>query len=360
MVVNCCKHMKKRHIILSVLIVLVVLAQILSPLGYCYSAIFYPVISWILSGVSSLIPFSIGDIFITVSIAGLILLPIYYRYKNKTKWKVLLLHDGEYLLWVYVWFYLAWGLNYSQPHFLQRMQISPAQYTQTTFNRFINKYVGELNSTYLLWQKQGGGKNATKVDVGKEIPLIYRQIGDSLKIHLPQHSYLRPKTMLFSTFIASVGVSGYMGPFYGEFHLNGYLLPVDYPSVYAHEMAHLLGISSEAEANFYAYQVCTRSKDASVRFSGYFFVLGYVLRNARMVMTDAQFDRLKKSIDPAIKRLYNYHHYYWTALYSPTLGDIQDKLYELYLKGNKIENGQKNYSQVIGLLISYERYKKQI
>lgn len=268
--------------------------------------------------------------------------------------------DGEYLLWVYVWFYLAWGLNYSQPRLLQRMNIKPVEYTQTTFNRFIDKYVKELNEAYILWQKNPNCKNELKVIVKEEIPNIYSCLSDSLQIHSPQHSFLRPKTMIFSNFIASVGVSGYMGPFFSEFHLNSNLLPIDYPAVYAHEMAHLLGISSEAEANFYAYQICTRSKNVSIRFSGYFFVMGYVLRNARMVMTDMQFDRLKKMINPRIKRLYNYHHYYWTALYSPTLGAIQNKLYELYLKGNKIENGQKNYSQVVGLLISYERYKKEI
>ena len=53
-----------------------------------------------------------------------------------------------------------------------------------------------------------------------------------------------------------VGVTGSMGPFFCEFTLNGDLLPANYPATYAHELAHLLGITSEAEANFYAYQVC--------------------------------------------------------------------------------------------------------
>lgn len=87
--------------------------------------------------------------------------------------------------------------------------------------------------------------------------------------------------MLFTPFISMVGVTGSMGPFFCEFTLNGDLLPANYPATYAHELAHLLGITSEAEANFYAYQVCTRSQAMGIRFSGYFSVLGHVLGNAK-------------------------------------------------------------------------------
>ena len=68
-----------------------------------------------------------------------------------------------------------------------------------------------------------------------------------------------------------------MGPFFCEFTLNGDLLPSQYPATYTHEIAPLLGITSEAEANFYAYQVCTRSQVESIRFSGYFSVLSHIL-----------------------------------------------------------------------------------
>ena len=102
----------------------------------------------------------------------------------------------------------------------------------------------------------------------------YNQISDTLGIHRPPHSSPRVKTMLFTPFISMVGVTGSMGPFFCEFTLNGDLLPANYPATYAHELAHLLGITSEAEANFYAYQVCTRSQAKEIRFSGYFSVLG--------------------------------------------------------------------------------------
>lgn len=342
-----------RHVVLAILLLLTVGVQITPSWGKWYAISIYPAISYLLTFFSSHIPFSLGDLFITLSIFGLIIYPIYVHRRYHFTWKKIMGREGEYLLWIYVWFYMAWGLNYSQPDFYKRTHISRVAYTSKGFNSFVNQYVKLLNATYCLPPKE-----IDKSFVHKEVTRIYRQISDSLQVHAPQHDNLSVKTMLFSNFISSMGVSGYMGPFFCEFNLNGNILPVDYPATYAHEMAHLLGITSEAEANFYAYQVCTRSKDQNMRFSGYFFIMGYVLRNARLVMNDKQFDSLRASIRPEVKRLYNFNHFYWRALYSPVLGTVQDWIYDIYLKGNKIENGQMNYFQVVSLLISYEQSKK--
>ncbi len=100
-----------------------------------------------------------------------------------------------------------------------------------------------------------------------------------------------------------VGVTGSMGPFFCEFTLNGDLLPPQYPATYAHELAHFLGITSEAEANFYAYQVCTRSQVKEIRFSGYLSVLSHVLGNARRLMSEEEYAELFNRIRPEIIEL---------------------------------------------------------
>ena len=38
--------------------------------------------------------------------------------------------------------------------------------------------------------------------------------------------------------------------------------------------------------------------------------------------------------------------------------EMQDKIFDFYLRSNRIEEGRKSYSSVIGLLISYEDNKK--
>ena len=164
--------------------------------------------------------------------------------------------------------------------------------------------------------------------------------------------HLRAKPMLISPMMSSVGVLGYMGPFLNEFNLNRDLLAVQYPFTYAHEMAHVLGISNEAEANLYGFLVCSHSTVPEIRFSGYFGLLSYVLGNAYQLLPEEEFKQWTETISPEVKEMYNQKVAYWQALYSPLVGEIQDTAYNWFLKGNNIPSGRKNYSEVVALLLA--------
>lgn len=343
---------KARYILLGFLLILVWLTQSIPALSNAYACSVYPVIAFCLSSFSRLFPFALGDLFIFLSIVGVLAYPVYARIK-KQPWKKILLRDGEYLLWIYVWFYLAWGLNYSQKNFYQRTQIPYVAYEPENFKEFVEEYIEKLNASYVP---------VTRIQperVGPETARIYNRISDSLGVHRPPHASPRAKTMLFTPFISMVGVTGSMGPFFCEFTLNGDLLPANYPATYAHELAHLLGITSEAEANFYAYEVCTRSSEPDIRFSGYFSVLGHVLGNARRLLTQDEYAEVYQRIRPKIIQLAREEQAYWNDKYSPLVGKVQDWIYDLYLKGNKIASGRKNYSEVVGLLLSYRDWQKK-
>ena len=345
--------LKIRYVVLIVLLSVVWATQLIPILGEVYAQSVYPVISHFLSSFSKLMPFAIGDLFIFLSVLGLLFNPIRARYIQKKKWKQILLNEMEYLLWIYAWFYLAWGLNYSQKNFYLRTEIPYTAYTPEIFQEFVDDYITQLNRSYTP-------VNSINQDlIREETVRIYHQLSDSLGVNRPPHEHPRVKTMLFTPFISMVGVTGSMGPFFCEFTLNGDLLPVNYPATYAHELAHLLGITSEAEANFYAYQICTRSEAMGIRFSGYFSILGHVLGNAQRLLPEEEYTRLFKRVRPEIIELAKNNQAYWAAKYSPVVGAVQDWIYDLYLKGNKIESGRQNYSEVVGLLISYQEWKKK-
>lgn len=341
-----------RYFILAFLLLYVILTQLISSWGECYARHLYPIIAQVFSSISMVIPFAVGDLFIGLSIAWLLIYPFYALYAQKKKFLKLLPTMVEYLLWIYVWFYMAWGLNYSQKNFYQRTEIAQAAYSEENFKQFADQYIDSLNATYI------DISHIDKELVCEETVLGYHQISESLGIHRPFHEHPQVKTMLFTPLISMVGVTGSMGPFFCEFTLNGDLLPTQYPATYAHEFAHLLGITSEAEANFYAYQVCTRSQVPEIRFCGYFSVLPHVLANARKLMDEKEYKQLFDRITPTIIELARNNQDYWIEKYNPFIGDIQDWIYDLYLKGNKIDSGRKNYSEVVGLLISYETRDK--
>lgn len=339
-----------RYILLGISLVVVYVTQTIASLSAIYAHTIYPYISRFLSTISGLFPFSIGDLFIFLSIIGLIIYPFYARRRKKEKWKLILLNAIEYLAWIYVWFYVAWGLNYSQPNFYQRTEISYSPYSAEVFGDFLDEYITQLNSAYIPFEV------VDKKEIQKEIINQYKSIDNSLGIHQLKGNP-RVKTMVFSPLFSKMGISGYMGPFFCEFNLNGELLPSQYASTYAHELAHLLGITGEAEANFYAYQVCTQSGNRLVKFCGYFSVLGHVLGNARGFMEQEAYREVLGKINPEIIELYRSNGEYWQNKYSDLLGDIQSWIYDLYLKGNKIPSGRKNYSEVVGLLISWREHE---
>lgn len=341
-----------RRILLAVLLLAFILVQTLPGWGDFYFQEIYPHVAEALSDLSGLIPFAVGDLFIALSLAGIILYPLYFHFYKKRKWRSVLTSVVEYLIWIYVWFYLAWGLNYAQSDFYHRTGISPVACTEADFRYFTQRYVQQLNAAYTP-------HTAVNRDVlRREVVTIYRHIAPQLGIHPPFDDRPRAKTMLFSSLASMVGVKGSMGPFFCEFTINGDVTSSEYPATYAHELAHLLGISNEGEANFYAYQVCSRSSVAAVRFSGLMSILPHVLNNAYRLLPAADYTALCHDIRPEVIRLAQENQAYWQGKYNRHIGNLQSKLYELYLRGNRVEGGQKSYSQVVGLLIAYEKSQR--
>lgn len=314
--------------------------------GEAYARNIYPFIADVLSRFSSLFPFSVGDCLIYGSIAGLVIYPVYAGVK-KLSWKMAARRMTEYLLWLYVWFYGAWGLNYFRKDFFTRMEIPRAAYSAEIFRTFLSAYTDSLNASFVPVEE------VDKAFVAEEVKKGYREIAERFALPCPA-DYLRPKPMLLPSLMSGVGVLGYMGPFFTEYNLNPDLLPVQYPFTYAHEMAHVLGISGEAEANLYGFLVCSRSRVPEIRFSAYLALLPYVWGNARGLLPDEEFDRWKERLSPDVREVYNRKAAYWQHLYNPWIGEIQDVAYNWFLKKNNIPAGRKDYSEVVALLMAIQ------
>lgn len=336
------------YALLIALFVLVCVIRNIPALGDGYSRHIYPHISKILSTLSGFVPFPVGDVFIILAIAGLIAFPFWGRYKGK-KWKKIFPRMATFPVWVYIWFYLAWGLNYSQYNFYQRTGVPYSAYSPENFRAFVREYTDSLNASYTPVAV------TDKEQVRQEVYRSYRSPGvDGIR---RLDTSPRVKTMLLSPLMSKAGVSGYLNPFFCEFCVNRDIPPSQYPATYAHELAHFLGVSGEAEANFHAYLACIRSDVPEIRFSGYFSILNHVLSNAAGFMDKESYTALLAGIRPEILELAVANREHWKQLYSPAVGEIQKRFYDFYLKGNKIQSGRKNYSEVIGLLISWYKYK---
>ena len=374
-------RIKWRHWLLLVLLILVTLTKMIPLWGFIYTTRIYPIIGTLLSPISGFFPFAVGDIFIALSIAWVIFYPIYEiglrkklarRYfflaakrGSYPKKKVVFGRVAEYLLWVYAWFYIAWGLNYSQPNIYDRIGMKPVEVSEAKFKAFAYQYADSLNALSISSDIAGssifsdsivddGLKNRVRDAVLNE----YNKIGYKEGINAPFNQHPHAKTMLFTPLSSMSGVTGSMGPFFCEFTLNGDILPHDYPATYAHEFAHFLGVANEGEANFYSYIVCTASADKQVRFSGYYHIFFHVLNNVFDILGEKEGERFLKHIRPEIIQLAKSDRRYWLSKRCKALDAAQDIIFDFYLKGNHVAEGRKSYSGVIGLILAWEEKKE--
>ena len=357
------KSLKWRHGVLIALLILVTLTKMIPLWGFIYTTRIYPVIGTLLSPISGIFPFAVGDIFIALSIAWVILYPIY---KIGLRKKRVFGRVAEYLLWVYAWFYIAWGLNYSQPNIYYRIGMKPVEVSKAKFKKFAYQYADSLNALSNASLSNARKSispdsivdDALKNRVRDAVLKEYNKIGYREGINRPFNQHPHAKTMVFTPLSSMAGVTGSMGPFFCEFTLNGDILAHDYPATYAHEFAHFLGVANEGEANFYSYIVCTASADKQVRFSGYYHIFFHVLNNVYDILGEKEGERFLKHIRPEIIQRARNDRHYWLSKRCKALDAAQDFIFELYLRGNHVAEGRKSYSGVIGLILAWEEKKE--
>ena len=378
-------RLKWRHWVLLVLLSLITLTKLIPLWGFIYTTRIYPIIGSLLSPISGLFPFAVGDFFIALSIVWVFFYPIYeIKWRKQLakrffflaakrgcypKKKVVFGRVAEYLLWVYAWFYIAWGLNYSQPNIYCRTGMKPAEVSEAKFREFAYRYADSIN--YLSEERRvkseetafddqresqfnGMVDDGLKNRVRDAVLKGYNEIGAKEGINAPFNQHPHAKTMLFTPLSSMSGVTGSMGPFFCEFTLNGDIRPHDYPAIYAHEFAHLLGIANEGEANFYSYIVCTASSDKAVKFSGYYHIFFHVLRNVFDILGEKEGEKFLKYIRPEIIQLARSDRQYWISKQCKALDAAQDFIFDLYLRGNHVAEGRKSYSGVVGLILAWE------
>ena len=307
-----------------------------------YSKGIYPLIAELFSWLSSLVSFSLWDIFWLLTVL-LIIIGLFLVLLRKIKFGWIVLRMAQSMALLYVFFYLVWGFNYFRPKLETRIGWKKPKTDETVFRSILDSMIVHTNSSYIPLSP------SDYPALDRLVEESYRKNSAMLGINYPNGSR-RPKNMLFSSFFAKSGVSGYFGPFFNEIHLNYYLLPMEYPYVLAHEKAHQFGITNEAEANLAAFIICTTSSDRRLQYSGYVNLLVYFLSDAAN-MKDAK-EYIHKIEKPVIFDL-RFQRRHWQGLQNKTLDQVQTAANNAYLKTNHIEEGVKNYNQVVGLVISW-------
>lgn len=348
------KYILARRIVLSLMLILVICIMCVPGAGEFYAARLYPWISLVMSWCFSIIPFSLDEWVVICGVAFLLLYPVIALCRRKRVLAVIM-DVAEFSVGVFVWFYLGWGCNYYRSSFYERAQIKMAEVDKQMFLEYMQMFTDSLNANYV---SNDEFVDFDKCAVMNEVKDIYCNVPRHFGLQRPQ-SFQKPKYVVFNRLYSAVGVTGFMGPFAAESQLNDDLFPTQYSFVYAHETAHLLGVSSEAEANYWAYVVCRKSDSRLVRYSAFQQMLPYMLRSAYSVLSEDEYKRCYERIDKRVLGQLKDMSEYWNSQEVKLVADVQDLVYDAYLRCNKIQSGRKNYNQVVEMVMSEYSSQKQ-
>lgn len=307
-----------------------------------YSQKFYPILAKLLSNLSSVIPFSLDDTFYLllllapfVLISLLITRSISFKFAGK--------FIANTLAAIYILFYVLWGFNYFRPGLNERLELINSEPDKKAFIEIMESLIKETNRLHCSFEI------SSKESVDLSIEKSYQNLAEALGVQYPM-GIRNDKKITFSRFYAQTGISGYFGPFFNEVHVNKNVLPLEYPFVLAHEKAHQLGITSEAEANFYAWLVCTKSNSQQLQYSANLAILRHFLIQA---YTMHEYPELVATIDDLVKADFITIRRHWLELRNEKMDKAASKVNNAYLKSNKVKEGIKDYHGVVKHVVNF-------
>lgn len=269
--------MKKVHYIGIALFVFCLCCRWFPAVADFYAGVCYPAVSTALSWFAGLVPFSLEEI-VALGFVGAFLWVLVKTLVRKKSFWWYLGKSALVAMWLVTWFYMGWGNNYFRTPLQERLGIRNQLFTEDAFNHFLYSYTDSLNDL----------RSATALP---ERETLEADIKAYYNETLPGFGYTRlkswqhPKKPLLGRLYSAVGVLGFVGPFFCETHVNLDVPEGDYPFTLAHEMAHLAGVTSEAEANYWAYMYCRHSRADALRFCGYYSIFPHVATNVNTFMT---------------------------------------------------------------------------
>ena len=338
--------------VLSILIVVLAAAAALAPVPSSaverwFAAGIYPVIQSLLTFASNAVPFALLDLLIVASVGLFCARAVgdaHGRTRLTATWRI----GRRLVVWsaaFYLVFLLIWGLNYRRPPLDRRLAFDRQAVTAEAAARLASITVDRLNTLHARAHSEGFG---TAVGIDPTLAGSFDRVARALSGG-SRFVAGRPKHSLLDWYFQRAGVSGMTDPYFLESLIADDLLPFERPLVIAHEWSHLAGLADEGEANLSGWLTCLQGSPAH-QYSGWLFMYSEAVRavplRERQAMTARLLggprDDLRAIRDRVARNV------------SPRLSTAGWRIYDSYLKANRIEAGALSYDDVIRLALGLQ------
>ncbi len=244
-------------------------------------------------------------------------------------------------------FYSLWGLNYFKTPLLSKLDIGEVKFE--SLQRTLNNLIDDVNNIHLLLGDEDSTIDSLEFD--KEKIMSELKLENIKKFEKSSTTKFVKKSIIPRIYLYQ-GVSGYINPFTLEAIVIEEIPSIDFSITVLHEQAHQLGYAAEEDANFLAFISSINNQDPLIKYSGYVFGLSYLLNEIQINHND-ELSSFTDKINNGIIEDINSRRKFWQKYSNNIINDLQNVLYDLYLKSNNQKGGIASYSRIVNHIINY-------
>ncbi len=312
-----------------------------------YSTTVYPKIQSVVTTVSNLVPFALFDLLTVIAVVVLIVSSALAVARARAMRSLrpvgaLLFSIVTMAAFAYLVFLAVWGLNYRRLPMTDRLVLAADGPSTEQVMKLGFETIRRMNGLHEQAHRIGWEPDPR---YDKELIASYRFVQERL---LGQAHAVpgRLKLSIYGPYFRWTTVDGMVDPFALEVLANPDLLPFERTFVAAHEWAHLAGFADESEANFVGWLTCVRA-GVPAQYSGWlslYWQIGVeVSADDRKRLWDTVAEGPRRDIQAISERLQRGQ--------LPFLRDASWRVYDGYLRANRVEEGIRSYGQVINLVL---------
>jgi hypothetical protein len=311
-----------------------------------YSTGLYPYIQQVMTPVSNLVPFALLDVLAPLAFGALtvMLVRAFFLARRTKTWRPIFSAGARLVVGgalVYLVFLAVWGLNYRRVSMTERVVLDRTAASSQVIFELGRTSVEQLNRLHSVAHAEGWRTSPWREHrMRNAFSSVLGRLSDATPA-VPG----RMKSSILGPYFRWSSVDGMINPFGLEAIANPDLLPFEMPFVAAHEWAHLAGYADESEASFVGFLTCIRAA-APAAYSGWLFLYWQINSEVgtddRRQLAAMLGEGPRRDVAAIIERMRKGQ--------VPLLRDAGWRVYDQYLKANRVEEGVRSYGLVLTLL----------
>ena len=310
-----------------------------------YSARLYAGLQPLLTSASNLMPLALFDLLLVATVGAWIALAVRDLVRVHRRRVAIVLITWRTIVWgaaLYLAFLSVWGLNYRRVRLVDALAVDPARVTAAAVRDAAIVAARQLNAMHERAHADGW---PAAEEIDRQLALaLERALADAGRTQSVVPG--RPKRTLLDWYFKRAAVDGMTDPFFLETLVSSAPLPFERPFVVAHEWSHLAGIADEGEANFVGWLACLRASPPA-QYSGWLFLYSELRHAARpddrIAIAGALAAGPRRDLDAIRDRI--------ARQVNPRVSAAGWRVYDSYLKANRVEAGAASYGEVVRLVL---------